>query len=350
MTSHSMVAHRWAQDDENGRTARGFNMYFERYGRGADRVNVIFSYGTHFPAAAFVTDAHGRRVVLYTTHRRSVSTAKHLSHIRWAIPSGVPVFSVPNVSRMHKPGGAGDFHGDNLRAYIESAAGLAEKAKRARVYGPWLLSQARDQLAEAQRYADAFKVKGFKVPALEDVAGQWAKMTAAKARAEAKARKEAEKRAREAREAERLADAEAFAAWMRGERQSAPFSYRVRDDGTVYLRRFRGVVRDLRSQERDGSRVDELQTSQGAAVPWEHAVKAFRFIKLCRERGESFHRNGRVIRVGHFQVDAISPQGDMTAGCHRFAWDEIERLARAEGVFDLPAAADAVETRQAEPA
>ncbi|ARB14225.1 hypothetical protein Ccr5_gp325 [Caulobacter phage Ccr5] len=347
MTSHAMVAHRWAQDDENGRTARGFNMYFERYGRGADRVNVIFSYGTHFPAAAFVTDAHGRRVALVTTRTRSISTAKHMSHIRRAIRG--PYFNVPDVSRMHKPGGAGDFHGDNLRAYIESAAGLAAKAKRARVNGPWLLSQARDVLAEAQRYADAFKLKT-KVPPLEDVAGAWAKMTAAKARAEAKARKEAEKRAREAREAERLADAEAFAGWMRGERQSAPFSYRVRDDGTVYLRRFRGVVRDLRSQERDGSRVDELQTSQGAAVPWEHAVKAFRFIKLCRERGEGFHRNGRVIRVGHFQVDSIAPNGDMVAGCHRFAWDEIERLARAEGVFDLPAAADAVETRQAEPA
>ncbi|AXQ68211.1 hypothetical protein HOT99_gp088 [Caulobacter phage CcrBL10] len=330
MTSHAMVAHRWAQDDENARNVKGFNMYFERYGRGPDAVNVIFSYGTHFPAAAFVTDEHGRRVVLITTKGYSVSTSKHMSHIRRAIPSGVPVFHVPHVSRMHKPGGSSDFHAVNLESYLKAVADTAAKAKRARTNGPWLLSQAREALEEAKAYAAAFKLKT-KVPAnLEDVAGAWAKMTAAKAKAEAKARKEAEKRAREAAEQAKMRDADAFARWQAGEGYQAPYSYRTRDDGTVYLRRVG----------------DELQTSQGATVPWEHAVKAFRFIKLCRERGEGFKTNGRVIRVGHFTVDSITPAGDMVAGCHRFAWSEIERLARAEGVLDLAPAADAVESRE----
>ena len=88
---------------------------------------------------------------------------------------------------------------------------------------------------------------------------------------------------------------------------------------------------------------DTLETSHGASVPLAHAVKAFRFIKLCKERGELFHRNGRTIRVGHFQVDSISESGDFVAGCHRFNWSEVERVARLAGVFDAAPSAEAVE-------
>lgn len=82
---------------------------------------------------------------------------------------------------------------------------------------------------------------------------------------------------------------------------------------------------------------DELQTSHGASVPLAHAVKAFRFIKLCRERGEAWARNGRTVRVGHFQIDRIEPSGDFKAGCHDIRWPEVERVAKLAGVFDCPA-------------
>ncbi len=88
---------------------------------------------------------------------------------------------------------------------------------------------------------------------------------------------------------------------------------------------------------------DTLETSHGASVPLAHAVKAFRYIKLCRERGESFQRNGRTIRVGHYQVDSISESGDFRAGCHYFTWPEVERVARLAGVFDCAPSADAIE-------
>lgn len=137
-----------------------------------------------------------------------------------------------------------------------------------------------------------------------------------------------EKAERERKNRERLErEAEAIRSWLSGGVAIPP---RTMPDGTVYVRR----------------RGEELQTSMGAAVPWEHAVKAFRFIKLVRERGEPWKRNGRVIRVGHFQVDEIDAQGNMTAGCHRFAWSEIERLAKAEGVFDVAPSADAVEVTE----
>lgn len=87
---------------------------------------------------------------------------------------------------------------------------------------------------------------------------------------------------------------------------------------------------------------DELQTSHGASVPLDHAIKAFRFVKLVRQRGTAWERNGKTIRVGHFQIDRISAEGDFIAGCHKFTWPEIERAAALAGVADAPADDSAV--------
>lgn len=143
----------------------------------------------------------------------------------------------------------------------------------------------------------------------------------------AKAR-EAEERRREREEREAFL-AEKRAAWMAGENVTLPRSAGQwsRDDGTPFLRVFG----------------DELQTSWGAAVPLAHAVKAFRFVKLCRERGEGWSRNGRTIRVGHFQIDRVNPDGGFIAGCHTFTWPEVERVARAAGVFEETADESALE-------
>lgn len=98
----------------------------------------------------------------------------------------------------------------------------------------------------------------------------------------------------------------------------------------------------------------ELETSHGARVPLMHAIKVFRFVKLIREQAQSgkleslngedraclaiaWQRNGRTVRVGHYQLDAIYGNGDFQAGCHRINWPEIERVAKLVGVWTLPA-------------
>lgn len=338
MASHSEVAHRWAQDDANAREISGFNMFFERRetsgyaGTTYGPEHIIFSYGRHFPIAAFQTDANGRRVVLFTSRDYSVSTSKHKSHVSRAIPSHYTVFRVPHVSPMHKPGGGQGFHSENLRAYLDRAAELYGKAKRARVNAPYYTRQAEGLLEEARAYAVAFRAR-FAIPdTLAEAAKASEAIAAKQAKAEAAARRKAEKARAERERAQREADAPDFAAWQRGEPGSrCPSSYRSDEKGNAYLRR-----------SPDGS---ELQTSQGASVPWEHAVKAFRFIKLCRENGKGWKTNGRVIRVGHFTVSEITDKGDMRAGCHAFAWREIERLAKAEGVYSVAPSSEAVEPR-----
>lgn len=83
---------------------------------------------------------------------------------------------------------------------------------------------------------------------------------------------------------------------------------------------------------------DTLETSHGANVPLADAIKAFRFVKLCRERGQGWKRNGATLPVGHFQIDAIDATGNFIAGCHKIGWNEISRLAAQLGLSDTPAA------------
>lgn len=155
----------------------------------------------------------------------------------------------------------------------------------------------------------------------------------AESREAAEREAEMEERRRDAAEREERTRANREA-WLAGE----PLPYpRVgvgprfeRPDGTPYIR-IAG---------------DTLATSWGAEVPLAHAVKVFRFVKLCRARGESWHRNGKTIRVGHFQVDSISSNGDFVAGCHKFKWEEVERAARIAGVLESEPSAEAVEAKE----
>ena len=130
---------------------------------------------------------------------------------------------------------------------------------------------------------------------------------------------------RERQERER---ADALPLWRAGER--SPHMPNRDPEGRAYLRAV-GVERDESGVIVGGT----LQTSQGAAVPLTHAVKVFRFLKLCRDKGEAWAANGRTVRVGPFTLDSVAPSGDFVAGCHRIAWGEVATLAASLGLSDL---------------
>ncbi len=324
MTDHQTIAHRWAQD--TGAKLKGYAMFCAS--------GIIYSHGRHFPIARFISTPERRgkpsqRVVLFNADSYSVSTSKHQSYTRRAIPAGVPVFSIPALSEYEDY--TAPVYGKRVLTWHENeAVKLYAKARRARVNGPWLERQAEAHLSEAERFAAAFGHRWKRPASLAALADAVAKETAKQAKAAAKARKEQEERARVAAERQRELDADRFAMWQAGESRHCPQSYRARPDGSAYVRRY------------TSGDCDELQTSQGAAVPWEHAVKAFRFIALCVAKGEAWERNGRQVRVGHYQLDRIEPNGDMRAGCHRFAWEAMRELAEREGVLTLAPSDEAV--------
>lgn len=140
------------------------------------------------------------------------------------------------------------------------------------------------------------------------------------------AEQEAARIEREERDRLRKAGEEANrAAWFEG--NPAAQLYETTPAGGVYLRALH-VERDDSGAIVGGV----LQTSRGADVPLAHALKAFRFIKLCRAKGQAWQANGRTVPVGHFRIDSIATNGDFKAGCHFIEWEEVAKLAKALGV------------------
>lgn len=334
---NGMCAHVWAQQNkESGKSGNG-NMSFEG--------TILYSYRT--PIGRFVDTVDGRRAVLVTSETFSVTTSgKHMPALWRAIDYGrgafAPCFKVP-----HLCGGSGlgythfeltaKEHAANLAHLVERyGAAIASDKRKRDLWGNWQ-QRHRDNAQAAADYAEAF---GLPVPALspsDDIAeveqvhaARAAKFNApgAAERREAEAVKRAERKERKAQEAraKALADAaEAVADWRAGRRRSLPYGVSSDENGGALLRV--QMAADIET--------GQLQTSMGATVPLPDAIRVFRFVKLCKERGEAWHRNGRTLPVGAFQVDHVAPNGTFRAGCHLIHWPEIEAAARAAGVLDI---------------
>lgn len=362
------VAHIWAQQNESPRSLDVAGTSFS--GR------VLYSYAT--PIAAFARDKKGERlhitaavtwegngridngkwiagetfaearrlpVVLVNRNSYSVTTSRHQSHMWRALGYGrdriAHVFTVKTCEpgyngKQSAPHDYAGFHAHNLADYAERIAdadSAAQKARKPEKRAQYVTEAAR-LLEEATAYAAAFGVK-WKGKGADAYRAQVQREAKKAAKLEAARRAEAQRRQAEENARRREIEAADFEAWQRGEERYCPRSYSTDPaTGGVYLRR---------TGEGDES---NLETSMGAAVPWRHAVRVFQFIRQVRETGQAFKANGRVIRVGHYHVDSIDEGGNMRAGCHFFAWPQIEELAKREGVFDVAPSADVVEQRE----
>jgi hypothetical protein len=341
--NNDMVAHVWAQQEQKEGRSPGGSFSFE----GA----VLFSYAT--PIARFVDTPNGRAVLVTSQKYSATTSSKHLPSAWRALGYGetfgdAAVFPVPYVQPKsfygHNPWGK-----LNAETHVANLAHLAARYNeevsyftRARDSGHHAVASLAETLckrdAAAQRYARLFGLTHTPRDAHADAAAAAATREARIAKSStpaAIAKREAAARAREAKlarlaELEGATPAEKLEAWRAGEVSFLPYAAARDAAGGVLLRVRRGNV----------------ETSQGASVPLDHAVRVFRFAKLCRDRGEAWQRNGRTLRVGHFQVDSVDAFGNFRAGCHLINWPETEHAAKAAGVFD-EAAADTRDAPQA---
>lgn len=322
--SNAMTAHLWAQRDKQSARSSNGNMSFSG--------DTLYSYST--PIGRFI-DASGVEVVLITSQRYSVTTSgKHMPALWRAFrhDGDAVIFTVPNVGGYSNPPRIE--HEANLAhlvAEYRQAEGRALRAalhsRRAPESEEALTNELSGLAARAERYARLFKLRAPKF----DPAGEAKRVFEKRREREARhntpaeiAKREKAAKAREAlqvrrEELARAETAERIAAWRNGEPVQLRHGERIAE-GNGALLRVKG---------------DKLETSLGATVPLDHAVRVFRFVKLCRERGEGWRRNGRSLRVGHFQVDSVEPNGDFHAGCHFIAWAETEAAARQAGVADI---------------
>lgn len=295
--TNDMVAHLWAHRSQSEARNAGGSLYF--------RDSTIYSYGSHFPIARHVAG-----VVLLTTDRYRITTAKHQNTVTSACRH-LPSFSVADVMACN-----GKQHAANFADYQERAASMLASAGRARKAHSieWQFRAARELMTEANAYAEHFGLSE-----RIDIPDTGALQAKAKelAAGEAEQRK-AERAARMAKEkAQRAEYRQAIAEWQRGARSRLPWNRPSTFDRGAFLR-LRG---------------DTVETSQGAKVPADDARRAWPMIARCKAHGEEYRANGHIIRLGHFRLDKVAANGDVTAGCHFIKFAECERIAGELGVL-----------------
>lgn len=287
------VAHLWAHKARE--SARGSHFFFNG--------DTIYSYGAHFPIARHVKNKQGQPAILFTTLRRSQSTARHVSYTRSAIQPGVPVFYVLDPERR-----PGELEGvisqkegkENLLSYTEDAVNYVQESRKPRKQAhvkARLIGYAQDELRKAQEFADFFGLD-YTAPAdALKLADEWqVEIEAEHKRQALKAKRGAAKALREAREK--------IAAFIAGENVTLPF-----------------IKQTYARIEGDG-----LATSKGARVPLEHVKRVWPVVKRTIDKGGEFHANGKALHVGNYQIQEIKSDGTLIAGCHRFEKAEVLRI------------------------
>ena len=278
-----MVAHLWANQTQDSARNPCHNFYFHG--------DTIYSYGSHFPIARHVT-RKGNSAVLLTTRTYSATTAGHISMVAGACRH-LTVFHVADVT-------GSDFR-KQFAEYRAAYMALVGKYANSRQRKPEYLAELRGLVEEANRYAEFFGLRA-RLTLPDDLTGMIAECQAIDKREKARKQREEAKQAREA--------LERVQKWVDGESDYCP-SY-----GPIRLR----------------VKGDELQTTRGARVPLAHAVKAFRVLKRLHDKGQAYQRNGHTIHLGPFALDSLDVAGNVRAGCHEVAWEEIARVATLAGV------------------
>lgn len=314
--SHAQTAHVWAQGEQSEGHASDKRMFFEN--------KTIYSYGRHFPIARHVQTLQGETAVLFTTDRYSVSTSKHIGLVRQAL-RGDKVFFVPRVNGWGK---------DNLVAFdtqVENKLTEYGKPRIRQTTRDMIAGQIANLIESRNAYGLAFikKYKAIEVPDdINALADKLQKANAARVKREAKE----EARAFEAS----IKEAETF---LKKPRTAFADIWRLNDEGAVencssdmrraitqYVRETHGILLRLKNAGKD------VETSAGAEFPVYHAKKAFIFIHSVRYTKTPWHKNGKTIHLGAFQIDSIDAQGNVKAGCHTVLWPEIRLLAEKVGL------------------
>ena len=296
--NNTQVAHLWASG--NKASGKGSNFFFEG--------DTIYSYGNHFPIARRINE----NLYLITQRGYSVSTSKHISYTRRAIPSFAKAFSVAN-----RP----DSSFETIREEkMKEARGMLETVEGRTK--PLTFERARslanfvDETIQLFRSLHDVDVDFVNVSHCLELGGIHGKAVALmfmnKGAFEAsEAKKQAQREAREEkrrakwerqRELERMEVEKLVPLWRNGEKVM-----------TWKLRNLPPMLRLIG---------DKVETSHGAEVTREEAKRAFAFIVAKLNRGEAWHRNGETCAVGPFSIVAIDSE-IVTVGCHRFNVQEV---------------------------
>lgn len=277
--SNSELAHVWAQQNQSHGRNTNSSFFFER--------DIIYSYGYHYPLARLIGG-----VTLINSSGYSNSTAKHESHVRYAVRG--QIIYVPNVKANNK-----ESHKKNLQYFFDKIIENERKLGRARK--PMLYENEIEYYKEqAKAYIQLFelrRLKAYDVFFLHNHKELTQKEVERRQKEEKKAKLIAKKKAEQSIKEWRALESN----WVRT------------ISGSDLLRVNNG----------------HIETSRNVKITREEAQKVFSVIKSFRDKKEEFKPNGKKFTISKFyNVDKITAQGDLYAGCHTIKWNEIESIAK----------------------
>lgn len=297
--SSQEVTHTWAHRRQPLARNSNKSLYF-----GGD---TIFSYGSHFPIARHLNSG----TIAITTSSASITTGRHINLVRRAIPGHKKLIFVSSPCMT-----AGT--ADRDRAESEATQLLESAAKRR--------SPARrdDDRASALNVAEQFNAyaeaigSGQRIDTARIASADLAALRMALVRRQEQ--EAIDRRRLEAEAGVRLA--KQVESW----RNFGPVPSQEIRSAPVALRYFQGANTEMSA----------ITTSRGAEIPEADARRLWPVIRRVMA-GECDHEIS--MRLGHYRLTKIRPDGSIVVDCHDIAFAEIERIAERLGLVPSAVAA-----------
>jgi hypothetical protein len=302
------VAHVWASrslDFGNNGTYDG-NCFFTG--------DTIYSYGHHFPIAKFHKMPNGQEIVLFNSSSYSVSTSRHQGEVRSAIPDFYKVVSLPAKLWFNYKAGR-DY-------YIMKIKEDMDMCSRAREYAMSYLRNASAYVKMLHNWGKLHRRHPrYKFTETEIASIKRARAMKAKLAIQSIKRNRARICACQLRKIERQLDRQYFEMVWKGDLESYWRSKGELPEGFSMWH----DIKDTLCRIVD----DEVVTSKYARVPVEHAKRILPIVKICHDKQRELKTNDKhPVRIGYYEVQYISADGDIKIGCHDIKWSEVEILGQ----------------------
>jgi hypothetical protein len=249
--------------------------------------DILYSYSTA------IGQIVNNDTVIYNTASYSNTTSKHQSLMRSATShySNRIYLNIDKYDLNHLIFSQNSFNELILNPNMAKASEYLVKASRSKKYKDHYNMEAISIFDNLRRYAILFNLE-CSLPNVDDLTE-----SAIKADKEAKALEKI-------RRAERIKEqAEALENWRNG--------LDVRNHFEITALR----IKD-----------DVIETSRGARIPLEHAIKFWGLIKAWHEKGTSYVKSNHSIHLGNYAVNRFE-NDILTVGCHQIPYSEIQNIA-----------------------
>lgn len=287
-SSNSEAIHIWANHPDRSGRANSVS-----FGGG-----VLWSYNTAI--AQHVTNERGEKAVILNKTSYSNTTSKHQGETAYATNHLKRIYVSHIGYNTQNLKSNAQLHGDRdrlIESYEYQAAQYLAKAERARTKKADYEAAAYQHLNELKEYLAFFDIE-YETPANMDEL----KQAAIERENEAKRIATEMKTQREAAERERLEK------WRNGDNVYSYFE--------VTALRVHG---------------ENIETTKGAKIPIDHAVKVWPLLKRLHDSGGKYERGEKSIRLGHYTLDSFD--GDiLRVGCHIIPFAEVQNIANQLGL------------------